>query len=144
MEMRFSSLINHLGGVKNPLYLLLDERRAKNAPIVDLVRGSVNEHGIVFPEDTFTKILSEAAAAARVYRPDSFGQPVARDAVARHYGLGCIRPDNILITPGTSVSYWYCFKLLAEAGDEILIPQPSYPLFDYIARLCGIHLTHYR
>jgi aspartate/methionine/tyrosine aminotransferase len=42
------------------------------------------------------------------------------------------------------VSYWYCFKLLAERGDEILCPQPSYPLFDYIARLCGVELTYYR
>jgi aspartate/methionine/tyrosine aminotransferase len=49
-----------------------------------------------------------------------------------------------LITPGTSVSYWYCFKLLAEPGDEILCPQPSYPLFDYIAKLAGVHMTHYR
>ena len=42
------------------------------------------------------------------------------------------------------MSYWYCFKLLAEAGDEILTPQPSYPLFDYIAKLCGVQLRHYR
>jgi aspartate/methionine/tyrosine aminotransferase len=55
-----------------------------------------------------------------------------------------IEPGRILLTPGTSVSYWYCFKLLAEPGDEILCPQPSYPLFDYIARLCGAKLTHYR
>jgi aspartate/methionine/tyrosine aminotransferase len=48
------------------------------------------------------------------------------------------------MTPGTSVSYWYCFKLLAEAGDEILTPQPSYPLFDYIAKLCGVELRNYR
>ena len=49
-----------------------------------------------------------------------------------------------MITPGTSVSYWYCFKLLAENGDEILCPQPSYPLFDYIARLAGLSMRHYR
>ena len=144
MEMRFSSLIDHLGGAKNPLYLQLEEHKAKDAPVVDLVKGNVNEHGIVFPEDTLREILAEAAAAARVYRPDSFGQPAARDAVARYYGLARIRPENVLITPGTSVSYWYCFKLLAEPGDEILIPQPSYPLFDYIARLCGVDLTPYR
>jgi len=49
-----------------------------------------------------------------------------------------------VITPGTSVSYWYCFKLLTENGDEILCPQPSYPLFDYIARLAGVYMRHYR
>jgi aspartate/methionine/tyrosine aminotransferase len=53
-------------------------------------------------------------------------------------------PDRILITPGTSLSYWYCFKLLADEGDEILCPHPSYPLFDYIALLSGVKLVPYR
>ena len=59
MEMRFSSLIDHLGGTKNPLYLQLEEHRAKDTPVVDLVKGNVNEHGIVFPEDTLREILAE-------------------------------------------------------------------------------------
>ena len=49
-----------------------------------------------------------------------------------------------MITPGTSVSYWYCLKLLADEGDEILCPCPSYPLFDYIALLSGVKLIPYR
>ena len=58
---------------------------------------------------------------------------------------GCvIAPENVLITPGTSISYWYCFKLLADEGDEILCPCPSYPLFDYIALLSGVKLIPYR
>jgi len=48
------------------------------------------------------------------------------------------------LTYGTYLSYWYCFKLLAEPGEEILAPRPSYPLFDYIEQLCGVHLTYYR
>jgi aspartate/methionine/tyrosine aminotransferase len=77
-----------------------------------------------------------------VYKPDPLGQPPARAAVSRYYG-GAIPDSQIVLTPGTSVSYWYCFKLLAEPGDEILTPQPSYPLFDYIAQLCGVTLTPY-
>src|SRR5207244_13216185 len=46
--------------------------------------------------------------------------------------------------PWTSGSSWYGFKLLSEPGDEILCPQPSYPLFDYIARLAGVHMANYR
>jgi aspartate/methionine/tyrosine aminotransferase len=41
------------------------------------------------------------------------------------------------------VSYWYAFKLLADEGDEVLCPRPSYPLFDYIAALCGVSLIPY-
>ena len=141
--MNFSGLAASLPGSRNPLYVLLDDLRAKGRPIVDLVKGNVNEHGIVFPPQLLDEILKQAAERARVYRPDPFGQEVARRAIAEYYGAG-FPMQNILITPGTSVSYWYCFKLLAEAGDEILTPHPSYPLFDYIAKLCDVKLTHYR
>jgi aspartate/methionine/tyrosine aminotransferase len=140
--MRFSSLVDSLTAPKNPLYLLHDELRAAGQPILDLVKGNVNEHGIVFPEDVLGQILRDAAARARVYKPDSLGQIEARDAIAAYY-QNRIPSTQIVITPGSSISYWYCFKLLAEPGDEILTPQPSYPLFDYIARLCGVTLTTY-
>jgi alanine-synthesizing transaminase len=141
--MHFSSVAESLAASKNPLYQLRDELSHDGSTVIDLVRGNVNEHGIVFPPDLLNAILHDAAEAARVYRPDSFGQIPARDAVARYYNRH-IPSNQIVITPGTSVSYWYCFKLLAEAGDEILTPQPSYPLFDYIAKLCGVQLRHYR
>lgn len=142
--MHFSELARNLGGPKNPLYLLHDKLKAEGRVIVDLVRGNVNEHGIVFPRAALDEILSEAAEEARIYRPDSLGQEPARRAVASYYGGLGVSPHHILLTPGTSISNWYCFKLLAEAGDEILCPRPSYPLFDYIATLCGVRLTHYR
>ena len=141
--MHFSSLAASLAATKNPLYLLHEELHHGGQSVVDLVRGNVNEHGIVFPPDSLNAILQVAAESARIYRPDSFGQGPAREAVAAYYG-GRIPAKQIVITPGTSVSYWYCFKLLAEPGDEILTPQPSYPLFDYIARLAGVELRHYR
>jgi aspartate/methionine/tyrosine aminotransferase len=141
--MYFSSVAESLAASKNPLYLLRDELSHTGSTVIDLVRGNVNEHGIVFPPDVLNTILHDAAESARVYRPDSFGQARAREAVARYYN-GTISSHQIVITPGTSVSYWYCFKLLAEPGDEILTPQPSYPLFDYIAKLCGVQMRHYR
>jgi alanine-synthesizing transaminase len=144
MAMFFSELAANLGGAKNPLYVLHERLKTEGHQIIDLVRGNVNEHGIVYPPDILQEILMNAADAARIYRPDSLGQRPAREAIGQYYGKLNIPPDQILITPGTSVSYWYCFKLLAEPGDEILCPQPSYPLFDYIARLAGVHLAHYR
>src|SRR3954463_2109503 len=141
--MHFSLTAESLAASKNPLYLLRDELNNGGNTVIDLVRGNVNEHGIVFPPDVLNSILQGAAESARVYRPDSFGQTPAREAVARYYN-GSIPSKQIVITPGTSVSYWYCFKLLAEPGDEILTPQPSYPLFDYIAKLCGVRLSYYR
>ena len=144
MEMFFSSLAGDLGGPKNPLYLLHDRLKAEGGKITDLVRGNVNEHGIVYPPGVLDSILQDAADAARIYRPDSLGQGAARESVSQYYRPLDIPADHILLTPGTSVSYWYCFKLLAGEGDEILCPQPSYPLFDYIARVSGVQLRHYR
>src|SRR5204862_1368393 len=122
MEMFFSDFAANLGGPKNPLYQLHDRLKTEGAKVTDLVRGNVNEHGILYPPDTLEEILKHAAEAGRVYRPDSLGQPPAREAIARYYGGLNIAPAHVVITPGTSVSYWYCFKLLTEPGAEILCP----------------------
>src|SRR5215467_11904990 len=114
MTMFFSDLAANLGGQRNPLYTLHEDLKSKGTPIVDLVRGSVNEHGIIYPREILQEILAKAADAARIYRPDSIGQPPAREAISQYYAELNIPPHHILITPGTSVSYWYCFKLLAE------------------------------
>jgi aspartate/methionine/tyrosine aminotransferase len=104
------------------------------------VRGNVHDAGIFFPEDLLGDILTEAAGCAHRYQPDPLGQRIAREALARAFGGS---PEHILLTPGTSLSYLYAFLLLAEPGDEILCPRPSYPLFEYIARLARVELTSY-
>ena len=104
MAMFFSELAGHLGGPKNPLYVLHDRLKSEGKNVVDLVRGNVNEHGIVYPHDVLKDILNAAAEAARVYRPDSLGQHVAREAIAQYYGSLNIPADHIVVTPGTSVS----------------------------------------
>jgi alanine-synthesizing transaminase len=142
----FSRIASQLHADTNPLYRLRDERVAEGRPVVDLVSGNVNEHGIVFPPALLEKALVDAAPLCRVYTPDSFGQRPAREAIAAYYtGRGVpIQADRIVLTPGTSISYWYSFKLLADEGDEILCPSPSYPLFDYIALMSGVRLIPYR
>lgn len=135
-----SRLAAELSGTPNRLYDAVGRLRADGVDLVDLVRGSVHEAGVFFPQPLLEDILREAAAAARRYEPDPLGQAVAREAIAETAGS---TPERVLLTPGTSVSYWYAFMLLAEPGDEILCPQPSYPLFDYIARLAGVKLSSY-
>jgi hypothetical protein len=139
----FSRLASELRGPTNALYRLRDELAAAGAKIVDLVSGNVNEHGIVFPGDLLESILVEAARPARIYRPDPLGRLDAREAVAGHYRGLDLQPESIVLTPGTSLSYLYAFKLLADPGDEILAPSPSYPLFDYIAALAGVRIVPY-
>lgn len=142
----FSEIAGHFHQPMNALYRERDRLRVQGRPIVDLVSGNVNEHGIIFPQDALKRILAHAARDARIYRPDPFGQPAAREAISGFYrdqGLA-IPPEQILITPGTSVSYEYAFKLLANPGEEILAPAPKYPLFDAIAALSGVMMISYR
>jgi alanine-synthesizing transaminase len=142
----FSTIASQLHGESNSLYKFRAELQAQGHAIRDLVSGNINDQGFVFPQDVLEDILVRASRSCRIYRPDSFGRQSAREAISSYY-QGCgyaIPPGNILLTPGTSLSYLYCFKLLADDGDEILCPCPSYPLFDYIALLSGVKLTSYK
>jgi len=141
----FSRFASNLQADTNPLYRLYETLKSEGCPILDFVSGNVNDQGILFPPDTLDQILLRAARRSRIYRPDSMGQLSAREAISSYYQTrgSFIPPESILVTPGTSISYWYCFKLLANEGEEVLCPTPSYPLFDYIAGLCGIHVVHY-
>lgn len=100
--------------------------------------------GMVFPPE----ILAEGFAGFQrdsVYRADPKGSPQARKAVSEFYaGRGfAISPENIILTSGTSESYLHLFKLLAKPGEEILFPNPGYPLFAHLAALAGTELKHY-
>ena len=85
------------------------------------------------------------AAAPTPYRPEPFGLPEARAALAAdlaHRGRGP-SADELLLTASTSEAYRYAFELLCDPGDRVLAPRPSYPLFEYLASLSGIELGSY-
>jgi alanine-synthesizing transaminase len=142
----FSKITAKLHGESNALYKLRDTMKSGGQDVRDLISGSINDQGFVFPQDLLEETLVRGSRQCEIYRPDSFGQRQAREAISEYYQAAghAIDADRILITPGTSLSYWYCFKLLADEGDEILCPCPSYPLFDYIALLSGVRLIPYR
>jgi alanine-synthesizing transaminase len=142
----FSAVALRLHADKNPLYRRRDELQSQGIILTDLISGNVNEQGILFPQEALVEILVRAAHRCTIYRPDSFGQKAAREAICAHYAARgiSIPAENFLLTPGTSIAYWYSFRLLADEGDEILCPSPSYPLFDYIAALSGVRLIPYR
>ncbi len=137
----FSRLIDDFIGSFNPLARAKIERLAEGGAIYDAASGSVHDAGLFFPDNVLKDALDAGLVASRSYAPISKGQLVARKAVAEYYGGG--NPEQIVMTPGTSQSYWYLFSLFADPGDEILVPRPCYPLFDYIAKLCHATLTYY-
>ena len=144
--MRFSNLADRLPAKRNRLYVEYEKAASSGKPILDLISTSLAEQGWVFPEERLQALLAGAARQAQIYRPDPLGLPSAREAIANYYRTAGIpaSADQVLITPGTSLSYFYCFKLLASPGEEILCPRPSYPLFESIAELASLQLRYYR
>ncbi len=142
----FSRITSQLHGESNSLYRLRGDLQSQGFLIRDLISGNINEQGFEFPQDILEEALVRGTRACRIYKPDSFGQKPARESISEYYRDSGyeIDPGCIVLTPGTSLSYWYCFKLLANEGDEILCPCPSYPLFDYIALLSGVKLIPYK
>ncbi len=76
------------------------------------------------------------------YDPQPQGLLSAREAVCAYYRAHAVTltPGQIVLTTSTSEAYSFLFRLLCDPGDEILIPQPSYPLFDFLAALDDVRL----
>ena len=82
---------------------------------------------------------------ALVYDPDPRGMRLAREAVSGYYADhgADVDPDALILTTSTSEGYGYLFRLLCDAGDEVLVAQPSYPLFEFLAELEDVRLRPY-
>jgi alanine-synthesizing transaminase len=119
---------------------LLDEKRAAGAPILDLTESNPTAAGFAYPSDAILSALADPRSLR--YEPAAAGMPTARAAVSEYYS-GRVRPDRILLTASTSEAYAFVFKLLADPGDEVLVPSPSYPLFDYLAALESVRVVQY-
>lgn len=130
----------------NALAAALDRRRAFGTPFLDLTVTNPTAVGIAYP-DALLGALGSAASLR--YAPAARGSADACATVSREYAARGVEipSDRIVLTSSTSEAYSLLFKLLCDAGpvaDEILIPQPSYPLFDLLSRLDGVRAVPYR
>ena len=121
----------------NALTRALAQRRADGRPVVDLTESNPTRAAFTYPADLLAALASEAALR---YEPQALGMPSAREAVARdHARRGVtIDPDRVILTASTSEAYTWLFKLLCDAGDTVLVPRPSYPLFEHLTQLEGV------
>ena len=128
----------------NALTAQVNRRRAEGLPLVDLTASNPTLVGLAYPEAALARAL--AAGARGPYRPEPRGLSAARQAVAAFLAprVGPVDPDRVLLTASTSEAYGFLFKLLCEPGDEVLVPRPSYPLFEHLARLDAVTARGYR
>jgi aspartate/methionine/tyrosine aminotransferase len=132
--MRLSSRLPQ-GFEPNALTASLARLRSEGREILDLTLSNPTRCGFRYPEAEIRMALSSSAVLA--YDPDPLGSRTAREAIAHHHGHG-LRAEELLLTASTSEGYGLLFKLLGDPGDEVLVPSPSYPLFDWLARLEGL------
>ena len=127
----------------NPLSTLLAEKRATGAPILDLTESNPTRAALDYPREEVLTALADPRALH--YDPDPRGLLSARKAVSEYYVQRGVEvpASRILLTASTSEAYSYLFKLLTDPGDEILVPRPSYPLFDYLAAMESIAVRQY-
>jgi aspartate/methionine/tyrosine aminotransferase len=118
------------------------EKRASGAVVLDLTETNPTRVGLAGPEDVLAPL---ARAEARLYEPRPFGLPAARESVAADFarrGLA-VDPGHVVLSASTSEAYAFLFKLLCDAGDEVLVPRPGYPLFDFLATLESVRVGTY-
>ena len=122
---------------------LLVEKKRAGAQILDLTESNPTRAGFSYPTTEILTALTNPQAM--IYEPVPQGLLSARAAVAAYYYERgeSVDPESICLTASTSEAYSWLFKLLADQGDSILVPQPSYPLFDFLAALEDLELRPY-
>jgi alanine-synthesizing transaminase len=127
----------------NRLARAMEERRKAGLPILDLTESNPTRCGFNFQAEKVLGSLADPRSLA--YEPDPRGLLPARRAVAAYYAERGIQlsPEQIVLTTSTSEAYSFLFRLLANSGEAILAPRPSYPLFEFLARLNDLELVPY-
>lgn len=121
----------------------LEEARTQRPDAIDLTVSNPTRVGLSYAAyEPWRDVLG---AQASRYAPDPLGDLEARRALALDWPGDGPRPDpeHVLLLPSSSEAYHYIFTLLADAGDEVLAPEPSYPLLSHLARYAGITLVPY-
>lgn len=126
----------------NALARAMQARRRAGASIIDLTESNPTRIGLVYPPDLLATL---ADGRALEYDPQPLGLWSARAAVAadfRRRGI-VLSADRVALTSSTSEAYALLFKLLCDAGDQVLVPHPSYPLFEHLTQLESVTAVPY-
>ena len=128
----------------NRLGAALAAHRAAGKPLIDLTVSNPTECAFRYDDDAVLDALRNPAALK--YEPNPRGLEVARKAVAQYYAErgASVSNHDIFLTTSTSEAYSYVFRTLCDPEDEILIPEPSYPLFEFLADTQDVRLARYR
>ena len=121
----------------------LDDHKRAGRELLDLTASNPTTIGITFREDELLRSLTHRNSLT--YQPAAQGLLSAREAVAAYYAEKGSRTnaEDLVLTTSTSEAYSFVFRLLCDSGDAVLVPTPSYPLFDFLGDLNDVKLIPY-
>src|SRR5450432_2127686 len=126
----------------NRLTQAVAEHRRTGAEILDLTESNPTHADLTYPSE-----IIEGFGDPRMlrYEPAAVVLLSAREAVSAYYAARRhkVDPSRILLTASTSEAYAYLFKLLCNSGDQVLVPRPSYPLFEFLANMESVDVRQY-
>jgi alanine-synthesizing transaminase len=127
----------------NAMARALAALRARGVDVMDLTESNPTRAGFEYPPHLLEPLADERAFT---YDPQPLGYLPAREAVAQTFERRRLHvsPDRIALTASTSEAYSFLFKLFCDAGDTVLVPRPSYPLFEHLTRFEAVHAAPYR
>jgi alanine-synthesizing transaminase len=130
---------------RNRLTEALEQARSSGGHVLDLTVSNPTRAGLHYDEQGILQSL--ASPQAMDYDPQPKGLLSARAAVADYYQtahrISNLDPERLILTTSTSEGYSFVFRLLCNPGDELLVPKPSYPLFEFLADLQDVKLIPY-
>jgi hypothetical protein len=126
----------------NRLAERLAARRAAGARLLDLTESNPTRAGLRCPDGLLESL---SRPPARLYEPSPFGLPAARAAAAADFARRGfpVSVERVVLSASTSEAYAFLFKLLCDPGDEVLVPRPGYPLFEFLATLESVRVRSY-
>lgn len=127
----------------NRLTEALEQHHAAGKPLLDLTASNPTKCGFQYDSEAILGALANSASLT--YEPQAQGLQSTREVVAEYYADrgDRVSPANIILTTSTSEAYSFAFRLLCDPGDQILVPAPGYPLFDFLADVLDIKLVRY-
>ena len=126
----------------NTVSRAVEALRGQGTPFIDLTESNPTRVGLPYPDNLMAPLSNRRGLQ---YEPHPLGLASARQAIAADFARrgGVVDPAHVVLSASTSESYSWLFKLLCDPGDFVLVPRPSYPLFDHLTRLEAVRATPY-
>jgi aspartate/methionine/tyrosine aminotransferase len=127
----------------NSVAAAVERMRLSGREFDDLTVSNPTDAGFDYPPSLLAGLSDPSVL---LYEPQPFGLIQAREAVAHEYTRRGVKTpaSHVVLTASTSEAYAWLFKLLCDPGESVLVPTPSYPLFEHLTRLENVHALPYR